>query len=520
MAAKPYVTDDPPLGDDFLTNALLKEMIAPKVKGTDGIDDDGLPKVVTDHKICWPFKNCMHKGWHLHTVRRIMAYGTGLNSDCCKEQHRTAIHSKILEAYGQQLIGTPEALKSALEIYRFVLDIEISNVSIFSTETDTFLRSIAMTNVGILLSVSNRSLLPTQPTTHTNSCLYGYIPYLWMKFPKLLKVSPLSINAKHMRGEREAVLYFKIGALGYKIPFCKYLYGHALIHGTGGIKKNIPKGMGLLHDAANELHIAEAFFELGSIHERGLMGNFNECIAKDYAMAREFYEASFQASKENQGDAFGCVWVPEIGMINRLLRIDNIHLEEDALQNLAGMHYSWIILGHSFLFGTAASLANTVQPHHFSSLLFLLPMLGIILALYSIVDTISSCIVMGRNQEAVDGMLDAKYAAYTEIITFCSMNQERPVAAGNSLQALIDAEQEEVEKEHDRIHYRFFCNQWLGWYLMIISYFFLFIWILLLVNEVVSISAGCSKWFRSPCELCEFGAPRMDYSCAEDLWSK
>jgi len=518
MAAKPYVTDDPPLGDDFLTNALLKEMIAPKVKGTDGIDDDGLPKVVTDHKICWPFKNCMHKGWHLHTVRRIMAYGTGLNSDCCKEQHRTAIHSKILEAYGQQLIGTPEALKSALEIYRFVLDIEISNVSIFSTETDTFLRSIAMTNVGILLSVSNLSLQQTQPTTHTKKCLY--IPYYWINFPKLLEVSPLSINAKHMRGEREAVLYFKIGALGYKIPFCKYLYGHALIYGTGGIKKDIVLGMGLLHEAGNELCIAEAFFELGVLYEHGVMGKDEQCIAKDYVMAQGFYEDSIKAAFENIHDENKSVWIPPIGIMNQLLHVDSVHLQEDSVHNDAGMHYSWIILGHSFLFGTAASLTSTVQPHHFSSLLFLLPILGVALAIYSIVDTISAFKVMTRNQEAVNGMLNAKYAAYTEIITFCSMNQERPVAAGNSLQALIDAEQEEVEKEHDRIHYRFFCNQWLGWYLMIISYFFLFIWILLLVNEVVSISAGCSKWFRSPCELCEFGAPRMDYSCAEDLWSK
>jgi len=492
MAAKPYVTDDPPLGDDFLTNALLKEMIAPKVKGTDGIDDDGLPKVVTDHKICWPFKNCMHKGWHLHTVRRIMAYGTGLNSDCCKEQHRTAIHSKYLEAYGQLLIGTPETLKSALEIYRFVLDIEISNVSIFSTETDTFLRSIAMTNVGILLSVSNLSLQQTQPTTHTNSCLYGYIPYLWMKFPKLLKVSPLSINAKHMRGEREAVLYFKIGALGYKIPFCKYLYGHALIHGTGGIKKNIPKGMGLLHDAANELHIAEAFFELGSIYERGLMGNFNECIAKDYAMAREFYEASFQASKENQGDAFGCVWVPEIGMINRLLRIDNIHLEEDALQNLAGMHYSWIILGHSFLFATAATLASGSQPFHYSLLLFFIPLLGILLAYYSYLDSYFALGVISRNQEDVDLMVQRKFHAYTLILEQAQHHGSKDDDLSN--------EQKRCLKEKEDVICRFVNHHMLAYWQIFISFFIGCIWALLLVNEIYSRYFECSYWFYT-CKL-------------------
>jgi hypothetical protein len=426
---------------------------------------------------------------------------------CCWVQ--TEIHHKTEMALEKHKEGTPEDLKAALKIYRSVLDIPIWSGSV----TDTFLRSIAMTNVGILLSVRQPTQQPIKNClSRCITCLPNffsrYIFFSFMIFPKPLDLSKYSVKAKHIRSEREAVLYFKIGALGYKIPFCKYLYGHALIYGTGGIKKNIPQGMGLLHDAAKELQIAEAFFELGSIYERGLMGNVEEFIEKDYEMAREFYEASIQASKENQNDVGGCVWVPEIGMINRLLQTENIDLEEDAVQNVAGTHYSWIILGHSFLFGTAASLTSTVQPHHFSSLLFLLPILGVALAIYSIVDTISAFKVMTRNQEAVNGMLNAKYAAYREIIIFVLTGQEN------------SAEIERVEKEHGRIHYRFFCNQWLGWYLMIISYFFLLIWILLLVNEVVSISAGCSKWFRSPCELCEFGAPRMDYSCAEELWSK
>jgi len=490
----------------YFTNLLLKETIV------GDIENDGLPKVVADPRLYWPFLDCLHKGWRPNKERRIMAYQEAVTGACC-EGTPTDIHIETAKARKMYKEGTPEALKSALNIYRSVLDIKISKDSV---ATDTFLRLIAMTNVGILLSVSTHSIQRNTTQQPPKNCLSRCIPVFWMPFPKQPDVSAThSVEAKHIRSEREAVLYFKIGALGYKIPFCKYLYGHALIYSTGGIKKNIPKGMGLLHDAANELHIAEAFFELGSIYERGLMGNIDECIAKDYEIARDFYEASIQASKENQNDVGECVWVPEIGMINRLLRIDNIHLEEDALQNLAGMHYSWIILGHSFLFGTAASLTSTVQPHHFSSLLFLLPILGVALAIYSIVDTISAFKVMTRNQEAVNGMLNAKYAAYTEIVEFLRLS-ETDLAAKKRLRDLIVR----VKNEHGRIQDRFFCNQWLGWYLMVISYFFLIIWILLLLNEVVSISAGCSLWFRSLCELCEFGAPRMDYSCAEDLWSK
>jgi len=495
MAAKPYVTDDPPLGDDFLTNALLKEMIAPKVKGTDGIDDDGLPKVVTDHKICWPFKNCMHKGWHLHTVRRIMAYGTGLNSDCCKEQHRTAIHSKYLEAYGQLLIGTPETLKSALEIYRFVLDIEISNVSIFSTETDTFLRSIAMTNVGILLSVSNLSLQQTQPTTHTNSCLYGYIPYLWMKFPKLLKVSPLSINAKHMRGEREAVLYFKIGALGYKIPFCKYLYGHALIYGTGGIKKDIVLGMGLLHEAGNELCIAEAFFELGVLYEHGVMGKDEQCIAKDYVMAQGFYEDSIKAAFENIHDENKSVWIPPIGIMNQLLHVDSVHLQEDSVHNDAGMHYSWIILGHSFLFATAATLASGSQPFHYSLLLFFIPLLGILLAYYSYLDSYFALGVISRNQEDVDLMVQRKFHAYTLIL-----EQAQHHGSNDDDLVFLSNEQNRCIKEKEDVICRFVNHHMLAYWQIFISFFIGCIWALLLVNEIYSRYFECSYWFYT-CKL-------------------
>jgi len=398
----------------YFTNLLLKETIV------GDIENDGLPKVVADPRLYWPFLDCLHKGWRPNKERRIMAYQEAVTGACC-EGTPTDIHIETAKARKMYKEGTPEALKSALNIYRSVLDIKISKDSV---ATDTFLRLIAMTNVGILLSVSTHSIQRNTTQQPPKNCLSRCIPVFWMPFPKQPDVSATySVEAKHIRSEREAVLYFKIGALGYKIPFCKYLYGHALIYGTGGTKKDIVMGMGLLHEAGNELCIAEAFFELGVLYEHGVMGKDEQCIAKDYVMAQGFYEDSIKAAFENIHDENKSVWIPPIGIMNQLLHVDSVHLQEDSVHNDAGMHYSWIILGHSFLFGTAASLTSTVQPHHFSSLLFLLPILGVALAIYSIVDTISAFKVMTRNQEAVNGMLNAKYAAYTEIVEFLRLSE-------------------------------------------------------------------------------------------------
>ena len=82
-----------------------------------------------------------------------------------------------------------------------------------------------------------------------------------------------------------------------------------------------------------------------------------------------------------------------------MLRIDSIHLEEDIVHQVEVMHYSWIILGHSFLFSTAATIASKDYHQAYSPLLLLLPILGIVLAGYSIFDNIMACDVIKRNQK-------------------------------------------------------------------------------------------------------------------------
>ena len=71
------------------------------------------------------------------------------------------------------------------------------------------------------------------------------------------------------KNDWEAVKYFKKAAVEYKLPAGLYFYGRSLVRGTGGIKRNIPFGITLLHQAG-AMRIGEAFFELGWLYEGGM----------------------------------------------------------------------------------------------------------------------------------------------------------------------------------------------------------------------------------------------------------
>jgi len=476
---------------------LHEDMIAPKVNGVYETDNDGLPKVSLDldPRVCWPFTECKHQGWNQDRDRRIMLFtnpGDSISAPCCNKDEQTSIHKnylKILQEYIQKEVKEPKDFSRDcwdLMNTRISID-ESSNGSIVAT--DTFFRSMAMTHYG---TIKCTIYLDEKKTRRQN--IFHKLVWIFKQRSNLTHQRSEGIDKLDtlVRGEREAVWYFKIGALGYKIPFCKYLYGHALIYGIGGIKKDILKGIGFLHEAGTQNLIAEAFFELGSIYERGLMGNIDECIAKDYEIARDFYEASIQASKENQNDVGECVWVPEIGMINRLLQIENIDLEEDAVQNVAGTHYSWIILGHSFLFATAATLASGSQPFHYSLILFFIPLLGILLAYYSYLDSYFALGVISRNQEDVDLMVQRKFHAYTLILEQAQHHGSKDDDLSN--------EQKRCLKEKEDVICRFVNHHMLAYWQIFISFFIGCIWALLLVNEIYSRYFECSYWFYT-CKL-------------------
>ena len=435
------------LVDHFLTNELHLDMIA-KVEGDYVIDDDGLPKVKFNVEVCWPFTGFKHKGWARNHEKRIMEFSApeSLDEECCKEP--STIHVNTMSILEREDKNSKETLDDCFSVMNTKIDAADKDIA-----TKTFLRSIAMTYYGTILSTSFAEKTSDE------------------------KVDDIK-SREWVRDEREAVLYFKIGALGYKIPFCKYLYGHALIYGTGGIKKNIVKGIGLLHDAGTELLIAEAFFELGAIYERGVTVNTEQYLAKDYVRALHFYQDSITASKKNQADIQKCVWVPEIGMMKGLLCVDSIHLEEDLVQHEAGLHYSWIILGHSFLFATVASFADSDSPDHYSPLLILLPILGIIIAGHSLFNNYIAWEGIKRNQKNVDKMLDEKFKAYKLIIESIEKKQNK--------KDNMQHEQDRANEEEKNINARFKNHQKLAVFLILISFILLLIWLLLLLNEILS----------------------------------
>ena len=228
------------------------------------------------------------------------------------------------------------------------------------------------------------------------------------------------------------------------------------------------------------------------------MENLKEGIPKDYGMAQDFYDTARQVSMDTPENLKQREWTPEIPLIKRLLQIENIHLQEDTALTIVGSQVSWTILGEAFLFGATASLANTVQPNHYASLLIVISLMGVFLALYSFLHAIDTWSVMNRNRGLVHGMLNSKFAAYRVIIEHIKIKSPQD---GEEYQ-LAMKEQFNAVKQECGINFRFFCHFIMSCFLLLISLLFLGIWVALLIFEVKSKIAGCSYWNKSPCMLC------------------
>ena len=188
-------------------------------------------------------------------------------------------------------------------------------------------------------------------------------------------------------------------------------------------------------------------------------------------------------------------WVPEIKMITDLLSIESIHLEEDMAQQVAGMHYSWIILGHSFLFSTAATIASNDYHQHYSPLILLLPILGIVLACHSFLDNKMALDVIKRIQDKVNNMLKPKYSAFTGMIQVLQKFQKGNESFVNGKE-ILDYEKKKIES-------RFKNHEMLSRFILLISVLLLLIWLLLLINESYSLWYECSLFWDTPCLSCK-----------------
>jgi hypothetical protein len=70
------------------------------------------------------------------------------------------------------------------------------------------------------------------------------------------------------------------------------------------------------------------------------------------------------------------------------------HNTEGAFLSVVGERFNWGIAGQAFLVGAAVTLTQTVQANHYPSLLIIVPFLGLILAGFSILQTLE---VIWRN---------------------------------------------------------------------------------------------------------------------------
>jgi len=269
------------------------------------------------------------------------------------------------------------------------------------------------------------------------------------------------------RNDREAVALFKRAAIEFCLPSGMFLYGLSHIEGFGGIRSDAPIGVALLNEAGASGRIGEAYFVLGSLYERG-----NGGLPKDIVRATEMYVAAGQVygsrpnannsgvgEKQNRsgGDSKESTrsgahrWKPEIRTVKMLLDFEDWQSLEQELSSLVGERLSWSLAGQAFLFGAAAALTTVVQPEHYPTLLPVLPVLGILLAVFSAVQSFETNVRNYCRCRPILKMVRAKLRAYERIIDAAAGDRVESDAAGGgrscNAAAAVPASHCQVQKE-------------------------------------------------------------------------
>mmetsp|Transcript_5300 Transcript_5300/g.10139 ORF Transcript_5300/g.10139 Transcript_5300/m.10139 type:complete len:327 (-) Transcript_5300:381-1361(-) len=184
-----------------------------------------------------------------------------------------------------------------------------------------------------------------------------------------------------------------------------YWYGRALLDGLG-TSKNVEEGIRLLQEAASN-GSSQALFELGILFEYG--DGFNGMyVRKNLRRAIACYEDVSESSLNFDV-------IPEFFKHDVARNID-WHETEDILTQTEGSLLSWELAGQAFLFSAAAILSGVEQPDHYAPLLILLPIIGIVLAAFSVV---SSCKMVLQNSSRRKLPLEvyrAKQEAYMKLV--------------------------------------------------------------------------------------------------------
>lgn len=452
-----------------------------------------------DHK--WPFKSCIHDGWHFDGMVWRYDDNKQNQADCCT--HPTKIHQLYWEARG---LYCELKWTEALPKFREIIKLEAK------TNDDYMFKGRAYGHLGSILGpfyqfdIDADKILNLQPRGW--SWLSGTpqeaspLPNLPLSHKIRKTLSPDVLNSIQLylevrrnipQNDWESIDCYRREALDYKHPGSTYIYAMALVYGTGGVKRNIVEGIKLLNQAGAE-RIGEAFFELGTIYEQGVGDGRPDMIEKDIQMAQSYYMAAWQVYK--LGGSNG-IWVPEIGAIQRLLPSEIWHVSEDSVSALLGERFAWSVIGQAFLFGAAATYGSTAQPDHYPLLLLAIPILGMLLAAlsYIVAREAVTHIERQRHNANIDAMRDAKIIAYKAIVDAV----EACPYQLHPFKAAVKLEREIIRNTWEMYNRRRFFNRWIKILVPLVPVAFFVTWGFLFVMECISFNRNCSDWLKTTC---------------------
>eukprot|EP00591_Stephanopyxis_turris_P013933 CAMPEP_0195541982 /NCGR_PEP_ID=MMETSP0794_2-20130614/51369_1 /TAXON_ID=515487 /ORGANISM="Stephanopyxis turris, Strain CCMP 815" /LENGTH=494 /DNA_ID=CAMNT_0040676103 /DNA_START=1 /DNA_END=1485 /DNA_ORIENTATION=+ len=294
------------------------------------------------------------------------------------------------------------------------------------------------------------------------------------------------------KDENEASKCFKKGAVVYREPVSTYFYGKALVHGVGGVKRNIPKGIGLLNRAGAH-GVALAYFELGRIYESGVSTFNGGSVDKNGSRSRDFYRAAGSCYLDNLGPLHNWTYklyaaqtyTAGVFHLKSLLPTDEWHGTEDVLSSIVGNRFSWSIAGQAFLFGGAASLSSHAHMEHYSPLLVMLPILGMVMAFFSLLHIIEVVFRNDRRRGTTDKMLDAKIKAYRCHLSKAEESVKQNVVRYQDFTQRILTEREELHHHENTIDRLKKLSSLIELTLGVSAFTFFIAWLVLLTYELV-----------------------------------
>jgi TPR repeat protein len=352
-------------------------------------EDEGWMEVIGAGPFsAWPFPGCTYKDWKYDEDARLYrCHDATIPCDCSNSTIHTCCGQAALRIEARNL-------DDAVALYSRAVQVTPRN------DCEARLQAIAFCNLGIFLS------------------------------------SHLKVKSEHkfMKDDNIAVLLFKVGAVALKSPYSMYFYGHALIHGQGGVKKDEDHARSIhyLNEAGKE-RVGEAFYELGKIYEeRGTGDGAGHSVNVDMISAAEgFYDAAERAYTFEYRDGSARdnfikrhtpppgAWTPSSATVRSLLHTEGWDALETSLSCDLGQRCSWAVAGQAFLFAGAITLTKDGTDkvsEEAEPFLWILPTLGIILALHSLLETVEAFSRIREQRLAVIKMVGKKLMAHGAIL--------------------------------------------------------------------------------------------------------